>query len=163
MSTIYQKLSGEQQKQVNEFLARGDQMLFTVFPEFNDEELKTDVTQMREKYVAVVKKHEQLFPRLESKQREDIVKTIIQCAAVKHRIEEEAVESAKYAFDPCETERINCIASVSAEAAIMHLNCTVLDLSIFGGIVCHGAAIVYQITAGNNCNLAAKRCRQNSH
>lgn len=58
----------------------------------------------------------------------------------------------------CEQIRINCILSVSAEVLIMHLGCAALDLSIIGGILCHGAATLYQATAGNNCNLNYQQC-----
>jgi hypothetical protein len=62
--------------------------------------------------------------------------------------------------DPCETIRVNCIASVAAESAIMHLGCAALDLSIIAGIICHAAAFTYQYTAGNNCNLEAAKCKE---
>lgn len=60
--------------------------------------------------------------------------------------------------DPCETIRRNCIGSVAAEAAVMHIGCAALDISVIGGIICHGAAFAYQYTAGNNCNLQAEKC-----
>jgi hypothetical protein len=61
--------------------------------------------------------------------------------------------------DPCETERINCILAVGAEAALMHLGCAGLDLTFIGGIICHGAAFLYQRSAGRNCNIAAAKCK----
>ncbi len=64
-----------------------------------------------------------------------------------------------YMEDDCEKIRVNCILSVAAEATVMHLGCGALDLTFFLGIACHGAAIVYQKTAGDNCNLEARRCR----
>ena len=63
---------------------------------------------------------------------------------------------------PCETIRLNCIAAVSAETVIMHLTCAALDVTIFLGIVCHSAATVYQITAGNNCNANYQLCKNGS-
>ena len=58
----------------------------------------------------------------------------------------------------CNDIRINCILAVSAEVLIMHWGCAVLDLSVIGGILCHGAATLYQATAGNNCNLNYQQC-----
>ncbi len=58
----------------------------------------------------------------------------------------------------CEAIRRNCIASVAAEATIMHIGCAVADISVIGGVICHGAAITYQVTAGNNCNRTARNC-----
>lgn len=58
----------------------------------------------------------------------------------------------------CESSRIACIASVSAQAAIMHVGCATIDISIIGGIVCHTAALVYQGTESYRCNTAAADC-----
>lgn len=60
----------------------------------------------------------------------------------------------------CESIRRNCIASVAAESAIMHFGCAALDLTIIAGIACHSAAIAYQYSAGNNCNLEAEKCNK---
>lgn len=62
--------------------------------------------------------------------------------------------------DPCESIRLNCIAAVAAEAAVMHLGCAALDLSVIAGIICHGAALAYQYSAGNKCNLEAQKCKE---
>lgn len=62
--------------------------------------------------------------------------------------------------DRCEDIRRKCIYSVAAESAIMHLGCAGLDLSVIGGIICHGAAFVYQYNAGEKCNLEAENCRR---
>ena len=61
--------------------------------------------------------------------------------------------------DECERIRRNCLLSVASEAAIMHTTCLSLDLSLIAGALCHGAAVLYQWTAGNNCNEEAARCR----
>ena len=163
MGVLYQKLSPDQQEQVNSLLSYRDEALFTAFPVFNDEELKASVTQIREKYAAVVKKHEGIFPGLDRRQRDETVNAIVQCAGAKARAERESLQSGKFAFDRCETERRNCIISVGAQAAGMHLACSIADLTIFAGIVCHAAAFVYQVTAGNNCNIAAERCRRSGN
>jgi hypothetical protein len=163
MALLYQKLSPAQQEQANSLLTRRDEGFLTIFPEFNDEELKTSVTQIREKYVAVLKKHEDIFPNFDRRQRDETVKTIIQCAGSKARAERESLQSGKVAIDRCETDRRNCIISVGAQAAGMHLACSIADLTIIAGIVCHAAAFVYQVTAGNNCNIAADRCRRSGN
>ena len=62
-------------------------------------------------------------------------------------------------YDDCEKIRVNCILSVAAEATIMHLGCSALDVTFIFGILCHGTSILYQKTAGDNCNLAATKCR----
>jgi hypothetical protein len=63
------------------------------------------------------------------------------------------------AVDECRAENINCIASVTAQAVVMHLGCAGLDLTVIAGIICHGSAFVYQHTASNNCNIAYRRCK----
>lgn len=64
-----------------------------------------------------------------------------------------------FMFDDCEKIRVNCVLSVAAEATIMHLGCSALDVTFIFGILCHGTSILYQKTAGDNCNLAANKCR----
>lgn len=64
-------------------------------------------------------------------------------------------------YDDCEKIRVNCILSVAAEATIMHLGCGAMDVAFIIGITCHGVTILYQKTAGDNCNLAANKCRTN--
>lgn len=64
-----------------------------------------------------------------------------------------------FMFDDCEKIRVNCIMSVAAEATIMHLGCSALDVTFIFGILCHGTSTLYQKTAGDNCNLAANKCR----
>ena len=64
-----------------------------------------------------------------------------------------------YVAEDCASDRLNCIGAVSAEAAIMHIGCAGLDLTVIMGIICHGAAFTYQITASNGCHSAYNRCR----
>ncbi len=61
--------------------------------------------------------------------------------------------------DICERIRLNCLASVLAEATIMHMACASMDITVVLGLLCHGAAFTYQITTSNNCNLEAIRCK----
>lgn len=61
-------------------------------------------------------------------------------------------------YSACESIRVNCIASVSAQSLAMHFACASIDLSVVGGIVCHGAAFVYQYTQSNICNAEAEKC-----
>lgn len=66
---------------------------------------------------------------------------------------------SNYVLDECSTSRVNCLWSVTAEAAIMHLSCAGLDLTIFLGIVCHTAALIYQQTGSSNCNIQYNKCK----
>jgi hypothetical protein len=40
-----------------------------------------------------------------------------------------------------------------------HLACATVDLTMIGGINCHGAAIIYQVSASDTCNAEAEDCR----
>ena len=64
----------------------------------------------------------------------------------------------------CESIRQNCLANVAAQATLMHLGCISADLTLFGGILCHSAAFLYQVTSSSNCNTDYDKCtKQNSH
>ena len=159
MGAIYGNLSSEEQQRVDSYINNSDESLFSHFPQFDNNDLKNSVTLIKDKYSIVWNKHEEVFPHLDTDQRAEIIKTIIQCASSKIRIDGEGSLEERMA-DDCEKERINCIASVAAQAATMHLVCAYLDLTVIAGIICHGAAFTYQWTAGNNCNIAARRCRE---
>lgn len=70
------------------------------------------------------------------------------------------IESSDMALSNCESIRRNCILSVASEASVMHIGCGLLDLTVVAGIACHGAAVVYQWSAGSNCNLEADNCKE---
>lgn len=59
----------------------------------------------------------------------------------------------------CEQRRTACLVSTAAEATLMHLGCTALDLTIIGGIACHGAAITWQLSESAICNMDYSECR----
>ncbi len=59
----------------------------------------------------------------------------------------------------CRAAYQNCIASAASQATVMHLGCAALDLGVISGIACHGAAIVYQISEGNECKGSYDRCQ----
>ena len=58
----------------------------------------------------------------------------------------------------CETIQQNCVIGAAAEATIMHFACGALDLAVIPGLICHGAAIAYQISASSTCNTNYERC-----
>jgi hypothetical protein len=59
----------------------------------------------------------------------------------------------------CERIRRNCLLEVAATAAGMHIACAALaDWTGVGVPICHGAAIIYQLAAGDNCNANAEDC-----
>jgi hypothetical protein len=157
MGSIYGNLSESEKQQVDVYIRNNDQALFTAFPQFNNEELKSNVTLLKEKYTTAVNTHKQAYPQFNDAQRGDAIREIIKCANSKAKVQQEGTWSGRMAMDDCEAERRNCIGSV---AAGMHVACSAADLTIIAGIICHGAAFVYQWTAGNNCNIAARRCRE---
>jgi len=59
----------------------------------------------------------------------------------------------------CERIRRNCLITVAATATAAHVACIAADLTVIVGAVCHGAAIAYQLAAGDNCNANAENCR----
>ena len=59
----------------------------------------------------------------------------------------------------CERIRVNCILVVAAEATLMHFACASVDWTGIGAPICHGAAIIFQIAAGDNCNANAEDCQ----
>jgi hypothetical protein len=162
MGSIYGNLSESEKQQVDVYIRNNDEGLFTAFPQFNDDELKNDVTLIKEKHAIVVNKHTELYPQLSGGQRDEAIRNIIKCANSKAKVVREG-SWLERAIDPCEIERRNCIASVAAQAAFMHLTCATLDLTFFAGIICHATAFIYQATAGNNCNIAGQRCRESQH
>jgi hypothetical protein len=59
----------------------------------------------------------------------------------------------------CERIRRNCLIEVAATATAAHLACaSLVDWTGFGAPVCHGAAIIYQLVAGDTCNANAEDC-----
>ncbi len=62
--------------------------------------------------------------------------------------------------DPCNCERIrtNCIIEAAAAATLAHLGCLSVDWTGIGAPICHGAVIILQIAASDNCNANAENC-----
>jgi hypothetical protein len=172
MTSIYENLSPERQEVAAAYFQRGDTSLIDEFPQFDDQQLKDSRVQIRNEYLTVWSRHQSLFTSLESNQRRQIISDIIQCAGVKDEIQRELsgnragsepskTESGnRAAGDPCEDERIDCLISVASQSALMHAGCAGLDLSIIGGIICHGAAFTYHWAEGRRCNRTARRCRE---
>ncbi len=65
--------------------------------------------------------------------------------------------------DRCTEYFINRLASISATAAGGHFACAFLDISFVGGIMCHGAVFVYQISESNLAQIELKQCRASSY
>lgn len=59
----------------------------------------------------------------------------------------------------CERKRRNCLGVVAATATAAHLTCISADFTVVLGTLCHGAAIAYQILAGDTCNADAEDCQ----
>lgn len=58
----------------------------------------------------------------------------------------------------CERIRVNCLTIVAATAYGAHVACIAADLAVLPGILCHGAVVVYQVAASDNCNAEAENC-----
>lgn len=65
--------------------------------------------------------------------------------------------------DDCNCERIrrNCIVEVGAAAVVGHLGCASVDWTGIGAPICHGAVLIAQIAASDNCNANAENCLNN--
>jgi hypothetical protein len=122
---------------------------------YNDKKLFwSDQTRRHDRLVSLTKKYN--LSNATNRQKElAIEKTFIKLGLFS---EISLTNRALRAVDPCETIRRNCIGSVAAQAAVMHIGCAALDISVIGGIICHAAAFTYQYTAGNNCNAEAEKC-----
>jgi hypothetical protein len=114
-----------------------------------------------EERVAQNERVKYLFKKYDIKNaNKDMLRNEITKAQALTNIWESSYYNVMSKTDLCEKIRINCLASVAAEATIMHLGCATLDITVVAGIICHSAATIYQITASNNCNLQAQQCRQ---
>lgn len=62
--------------------------------------------------------------------------------------------------DDCNCERIrrNCIIEVGAAAVVAHLGCASVDWTGIGAPICHGAVLIAQIAASDNCNADTENC-----
>lgn len=60
--------------------------------------------------------------------------------------------------DPCETARLSCLASTASQAVIMHIGCSIPDMTLILGLLCHSAVVVYQVSTSINCNATAASC-----
>ncbi len=96
--------------------------------------------------------------RMEISAKRDILINGFERLLKKINTKNEGTISRALADGPCETARVNCIVTVTSESAIMHLGCAALDLTVLGGLLCHGAAVAYQWSAGNTCNSNYQLC-----
>ncbi|MGY3055486.1 hypothetical protein ACVWYG_003702 [Pedobacter sp. UYEF25] len=69
--------------------------------------------------------------------------------------------SVSLAQNDCERQRRNCLVIVASTATAAHIACVAADLTVIIGAICHGAAIAYQLAAGDNCNIDAGGCQNN--
>ncbi|MFK8060032.1 MAG: hypothetical protein AB8B78_08080 [Polaribacter sp.] len=60
----------------------------------------------------------------------------------------------------CNRIRINCLIEVSAAAVLGHLGCASVDWTGIGAPICHGAVLIIQYAAGDNCNANAQACNR---
>ena len=158
MNSMYENLTPGEQQRVDDYLNNGNPSLINEFPQFDNLGLRDGVGLMRNGYTSIRSRHEELFPSLENKQSTQIINDIIKCASRKISIEREGTPLR--ASDPCEEARVDCILSVGAQSALMHIGCATVDLTIIGGIICHGAAFTYQWREGRICNRNARKCRE---
>lgn len=142
-----------------------DETIHSVYGYKNKEEFRSAVKNLSNIKSYLLNKYNfQLYSK--SDKKEAILKTLVQINEFKplqltNQVSLKAYSSeisSKFIADDCEKIRRNCILSVAAEATIMHLGCAALDVTILLGIACHSAATLYQYTAGENCNLEAKKC-----
>jgi hypothetical protein len=131
-------------------------LMYKVYGYNNNEEF-------RFAYIRLAKIMRQLWKKYDfnaytnEEKKEAVLKTFEQISN-KNKFHSKPV-TLNFIFDDCEKIRVNCILSVAAEATIMHLGCAALDVTFIFGILCHGTSILYQKTAGDNCNLAANKCK----
>ncbi len=58
----------------------------------------------------------------------------------------------------CDSHLRVCAIEASADAALMHLGCGALDLTVLGGIMCHGVVAGWHYNALQGCNLDWDDC-----
>lgn len=70
-------------------------------------------------------------------------------------------------LDDCFCSRLydNCVKQATANAAVMHIGCGVLDVSVVIGLGCHAAVFVYHTAAIDDCAiekiLCIEQCNKN--
>ena len=76
-------------------------------------------------------------------------------------IEEKIIISSS--SDPCNcgARRDNCIVAALTNAAILHIGCGILDVSIFGGLACHAIVTINHTTNHNECMYQYQDCIRN--
>ncbi|OYQ43915.1 hypothetical protein CHX27_08550 [Flavobacterium aurantiibacter] len=61
----------------------------------------------------------------------------------------------------CEDELQNTLIMNFAAAVLGHLTCSTADITVFAGIICHGAVATVHATADANARIEYKRCIKN--
>lgn len=61
----------------------------------------------------------------------------------------------------CDRKFRNCVTIVTVETLAAHTACFAADLTVIGGIVCHGAAAIYQAASLDNCAIEKSECFKN--
>lgn len=117
-------------------------------------------------YSEYVKKQNVILLHLkEEYQLKNVSQTVIQQAAIEamkpNKISSMKVleSSGSEGGSPiCEQIRRNCLIGVAAAATAAHITCIGVDPTVILGLICHAAAIAYQVVQGDNCNLEAQQC-----
>ncbi len=156
-SSIYFRLTPEEQHLAIIYMKNNDRNLFQRFPQFEDIELKNGVAAIRAAYTAVLARFRELYPNSSYDEQVQKTNSIIKCCAVK--IASEQFESGTNRIDPCSSARKNCLVSVVAQTTLMHIGCAAADLTIIVGILCHSAVFAYQVSESNICESDYKNCK----
>lgn len=61
-------------------------------------------------------------------------------------------------LNDCKRERNNCYNVALSIAIVAHLGCGGLDLTIIGGLACHGAVTLGHVAMNDQCEVVYNRC-----
>lgn len=82
-----------------------------------------------------------------------------------HVVSETIIENNTefYSSDPCNcnSRYNNCMTGALTNAAILHIGCGVLDLTIIAGIACHTIVTIDHITNERECSFQKDDCKRN--
>lgn len=59
----------------------------------------------------------------------------------------------------CERKFRNCKRKANSIAVAMHMGCVALDVTTIPGLICHGAALIYQAAALDDCKIDFIECK----
>jgi hypothetical protein len=159
MTSIYLRLTQEEQSLALTYMSKRDRNLFQRFPQFEDIEVQNAVVLVWTAYSSVLERFSELFPGANYDERIEKTNNIIKCCAAKNA-DAQFESSDSNRFDDCVITRKNCLRSAVSAATIMHLGCAVADLGIITGILCHAAVLAWQIAESNICDAEYKQCKE---